>query len=403
VRGSKLKFAVLLYLTGMVMIHAAVFWSVREQIRKGYSDFSIYYCAGTIVRRGFGHHLYDSVTQFKVQREFSPEVAIRLDALPYNHPPFEAVLFAPFSYVSYPFAFGLWALANLGMLMSLPFMLRRELQHLQNYSWPSWVLASLGFFPIFFALLQGQDAVLLLFLYTLVFVCLKRNRDLFAGGWLALGLFKPHLILPFVFLLLMQGRKKVLYGFLPIAAILSVGSVAVVGWEGVLLYPHYVLHLEDTMARGAIMPSDMPNLRGILYVLLHGDSYVGLVALASSVGVLLFAAWQCRGEANLFNLKFSLAAVATVLVSYHGLGYDLSMLMLPILLLANELVGKGKIRGWPDVLTIAAIAALFFSPLQLVLLMRSNRLALMGWAVLALFCGVAAQMSLRSRETGASA
>ncbi len=386
----------------MVMIHAAVFWSVREQIRKGYSDFSIYYCAGTIVRQGLGHRLYDNVTQFKVQREFSPDVVIRLDALPYNHPPFEAVFFAPFSYVSYPCAFALWALANLAMLTSLPFLLRPGLHHLQNYPRPLWVLASLGFFPIFFALLQGQDAILLLFLYTLAFVCLKQNRDGFAGGWLALGLFKPHLILPFVFLLLVQGRKKVWYGFLPIAAVLAVASVAVVGWEGMLLYPRYVLHLEDTMARGAIMPSDMPNLRGVLYVLLHGDSFVGLVALIASLGLLLFAVWRCRGGANLFDLKFSLAAVATVLVSYHGLGYDLSMLMLPILLLANEVLGRGAARGWPDFLTVAAIAVLFFSPLQLVLLMRSNRLALMGWAVLSLFCGIACQMSLRSREAGAA-
>ncbi|MGA7929064.1 MAG: glycosyltransferase family 87 protein [Candidatus Sulfotelmatobacter sp.] len=401
-KASNLKSAVYLYLTGMVMIHAIVFWSVRDLVWKGYSDFTIYYCAGTMVRQGLGHRLYDNMTQFKVQREFAPEVAIRLDALPYNHPPFEAVLFAPFTYVSYPFALGLWALVNLAMLISLPFMLQPELHHLQNYPWPFWVLASLGFFPIFFALLQGQDAILLLFLYTLAFLCLKRNRDLFAGGWLALGLFKPHLILPFIFLLLVQGRKKILYGFLPIAAVLALVSIAIVGGEGMLLYPRYVVHLEDTMARGAIMPSDMPNLRGILYVLLHGDSYVGAVALvSSSVAVLLFAVWRCRAGTSLFDLKVSLSAVATVLVSYHALGYDLSMIMLPILLLANELLGKDKVRGLSDFLTIAAIAALFFSPLQFVLLMRSNRLAVMGWAVLSLLCGIAGQISLRSRQAGA--
>jgi hypothetical protein len=404
VKASKLKSAVYLYLTGMVMIHAIVFWNVREFVSKGYSDFTIYYCAGTMVRQGLGHQLYDNVTQFKVQREFAPEVAIRLDALPYNHPPFEAVLFAPFAYVSYPFAFGLWAVVNLAMLISLPFLLQPELHHLQKYPWPYWILASLGFFPIFFALLQGQDAILLLFLYTLAFLCLKRNRDLFAGGWLALGLFKPHLILPFNFFLLVQGRKKILYGFLPIAAVLALVSTVIVGREGMLLYPRYVVQLEDTMARGAIMPSDMPNLRGILYVLLHGDSYVGAVALVSSVAVLLFAAWRCRAGTSPLDLKFSLSAVATVLVSYHALGYDLSMIMLPVLLLANELLGKDKdkVRAWSDFLTIAAIAALFFSPLELVLLMRSNRLALMGWAVLSLLCGTAGQISLRSRQAGAA-
>jgi hypothetical protein len=401
-QAAKLKFAVFLYLTGMVMIHAAVFWSVRKSVWKGYSDFTIYYCAGTIVRRGFGHELYDNIAQFKVQREFSPEVAIRLDALPYNHPPFEAAFFVPFTYVSYPSAFALWALANLMMLISLPFLLRPYLSQVRNYSWPLWVLASLGFFPIFFALLQGQDAILLLFLYALTFICLKKNRDVLAGGWLALGLFKPHLILPFLLILLLQGKKKIFYGFFPIAAVLALVSLVIVGTEGMLQYPRYVLHLEETMARGAIMPSDMPNLRGVLYLLLRGDSYVGVITLALSVGVLLFAAWKCRAGTSLFDLKFSLGAVATVLVSYHGLGYDLSMLMLPILLLANELLGKSKVRGWPDSLTVAAIAVLFFSPLQLVLLTRSNRLALMGWVVLLLMCGIAGQMSLRSHQPGAA-
>ena len=402
-RASRLKGAVFLYLTGMVMIHAVVFWSVRESVRKGYSDFTIYYCAGTIVRRGLGHQLYDNVTQFKVQREFSPEVAIRLDALPYNHPPFEAALFTPLAYFSYPFAFGLWALANLAMLMGLPFIVLPELRQLQNH--PSWffVLASLGYFPIFFNLLQGQDAILLLFLYALSFVCLKKSRDVFAGGWLALGLFKPHLVLPFLFLLLVQGRKKVLYGFVPVAAALALLSGVIVGWQGLLRYPRYVLQLEDTMARGAIMPSDMPNLRGILYLLLHGNSCVGVVTLLLSAAVLLMAAWRCRAGTTLFDLKFSLAAVTTVLVSYHVLGYDLSMLMLPVLLLTNELLAGGEVRGLPDSLSVTAIALLFFSPLQLLLLTRGNHLALMGWSVLSLFCGIIAQNSWRGQPARAEA
>jgi hypothetical protein len=399
-KASTLKSAVFFYLSGMVLIHAVVFWSVRESVRKGYSDFTIYYSAGTIVRQGLGRQLYDNLIQFRVQQDFAPEVAIRLDALPYNHPPFEAVFFAPFTYLSYPSAFALWMLANLAMLISLPFMLRQKLHHLRRYPVAFWVLASLGFFPIFFALLQGQDAILLLFFYTLAFICLQENRDVFAGGWLALGLFKFHLILPFIILLLVQGRKKVLYGFFPIAAVLALISAVIVGTEGMLHYPHYVLRLEETMAKGAIMPSDMPNLRGVLYLLLHGHSYVGAVALVLSVVVFFFAAWWCRAGTNRVDLKFSLNVVATLLVSYHCLGYDLSILMLPILLLANELLGEGTVRGLPNLLTIAAIAVLFFSPLQLVLLTRSNRLALMGWVLLVWLFGIAGELSSRSKSRG---
>jgi hypothetical protein len=401
--ASKLKFAVFVYLSGMVMIHAAFFWNARESVRKGYSDFTIYYCAGTMVRQGLGRQLYDEATQFKVQRDFSPEVAIRLGALPYNHPPFEAVLFAPFTYLPYPSAFALWDLANLAMLVSLPFLLRPHLRHLQNYPWPLWVLASLGFFPIFVALLQGQDAILLLFLYTLAFVCLKKNYDVFAGGWLALGLFKPHLILPFILLLLVQGRKKILYGFLPAATVMGLVSIAIVGREALAQYPRYVLHLEDTMARGAIVPSNMPNLRGIVYLLLRGSPVVGVVGLtlALSLGILFFAAWKHHDilSKDLFDLKFCLAMVVTGLVSYHFLSYDLSMLMLPLLLLANDLLGEGRLRAWPGWLIMGTAGTLFFSP-GLILLMRNNHLALVGWVVLLLMGGIAGQLSLLPRRTG---
>jgi hypothetical protein len=253
-------------------------------------------------------------------------------------------------------------------------------------------------------LLQGQDAILLLLLYTLAFICMKRNRDASAGSWLALGLFKPHLVLPFLFLLLVQRKTRVLYGFLPIAAGLALVSFGIVGREGIVAYPHYVLHLEDTMARGAILPSDMPNLRGVLYLLLDGDSYRSAVALASSGGVILLAAWQLGTSVDqrCFDLKFSLAAVVTILVSYHAMEYDLSMLMLPILLLANLLLGKSKFVSWPEVLIIAGVAVLFCSPIQLVLLVRSNHLALVGWAVLAIMCGIVGQIAWCARQPGAA-
>jgi hypothetical protein len=123
-KASKLKFVIFCYLAGTLAIYAAMFWTLRESVRKGYPDFTIYYCAGTIVRQGSGRRLYDDATQFKIQREFFPEATTRPGVLPYNHPPFEAALFVPLSYVSYSSAFALWDLANLAMLVALPFLLR---------------------------------------------------------------------------------------------------------------------------------------------------------------------------------------------------------------------------------------------------------------------------------------
>lgn len=381
----------------MLSVHLVIGWGSWDFVRKGYPDFTIFYSAGKIVRSGLGEQLYDEKTQYRTQQEFASGVSIRHGALPYNHPPFEAAWFVPFTYVPYPWAFALWGMVNLAMLVALPFLLRPNLPQLQNYAWPVWVLASVSFFPIFVTLLQGQDAILLLFLYALAFDCLKKNRDACAGGWLGVGLFKPHLVLPLILLLLVQNRKKILYGFLPVAAVLALISTAIVGWGGIWLYPRYAVHLENTLAHGAIVVSDMPNLRGALALLFPDVPHIVIPVLAISLGLLLFAAREFRKTGkSLFDLKFSLAVITTVLVSYHTLVYDLSVLMMPVLLVANDLLGEARFRGYRRVVIMTATAIFFLTPLQLVLSLHGHRLALLGWALLLWFSGIAREISFRS-------
>jgi hypothetical protein len=407
-----------LYVVGVLVIHSLVVWNARDLILKGYPDFTIYYTAGTMVRQGMGHGLYDDVRQFEVQKQFAPQVATRLGALPFNHPPFEALLFVPFTYFSYRVAYLLWTLTNLAMLAALPILLRPYVPVLTRLPAPAWTFIGLAFFPIFFALLQGQDAILLMFLYGMAFVALKKKRMASAGVWLACGLFKFHLVLPFLFLLLaqrktFQDRKQILYGFGGVGALLGVVSVATVGVPQVMVYPHYVLGLEATMAKGAIMPSDMPNLRGVLYLIASRMRYFDLLVLSLSAALYLVAAWNSRsrpehaddgaGDVAEVDLKFALAVLATVLVSYHGLGYDLCVLALPALPLAgwlrdSRLEERITSRQWTRSTIIVGMAILLFSPLQLVLLMRYNRLALIGWAVLLCFVGLAGEINWRTQR-----
>jgi len=408
-----------LYVAGVLAIHLLVVWNARDLIWKGYPDFTIYYTAGTMIRQGMGQSLYDDATQFRVQQEFAPRVATRLGALPFNHPPFEAVFFLPLTYFSYRMAYLLWGLVNLAMLSALPILLRPHVPVLRFWPSAAWAVVSLAFFPVFFALLQGQDAILLLFLYALAFVSWKNKRLVSAGAWLACAMFKFHLVLPFVLLMLIQekraqGIRRILTGFVGVGVVLGAASMAAVGVREIIAYPSYVLGLEKTMAMGAIMPSDMPNLRGILYVMASSFRSFDLLVIALS-GVLYFlAAWICGSPEDDFrdedpdnlgwdndrrDLKFSLAVLATVLVSYHGLGYDLCLLALPLLLVAGQLGNRIRLTSWTGAAISAGLAVLLFSPLQLVLLMRYNRLALIGWALLLCFVGLAAQLRSRPRRS----
>ena len=402
-KSAHLRLAGRFYVAGVLAIHLLVVWNARELILKGYPDFTIYYTAGTIVRQGMGHQLYDDRVQFAVQKQFAPQVATRLGALPFNHPPFEALLYVPLTWLSYRAAYLLWTLANLGMLAALPILLRPYVPMMAAWSAPAWTGVSLVFFPIFFALLQGQDAILLMFLYGLTFVSLRKERLVVAGAWLACGLFKFHLVLPALVLLLIQQKalqpsKKILFGFTLVGALLGAVSIATVGMGQMIAYPRYVLGLEATMARGAIMPSDMPNLRGALYLLASNVRFFDVLVVALSAILFLVAAWNSRPRnGSAADLQFATAVFATVLVSYHALGYDLCVLVLPALLLAGELKDRQVHGTWTHSAIIVGLVILLFSPLQLVLLMRYNHLALLGWGVLLCFIGLSGELRARTR------
>ena len=114
---KKYRVLVLLFLAGMLSLHLIIAWDSIDLIRKGYPDFSTFYSGASIVRQGLGKQLYDEATQYRVQLQFAAGVSIRQGPLPYIHPPFEALLFIPFTWLSYPTAYLLWNLLNLVFLV----------------------------------------------------------------------------------------------------------------------------------------------------------------------------------------------------------------------------------------------------------------------------------------------
>jgi hypothetical protein len=159
--------------------------------------------------------------------------------------------------------------------------------------------------------------------------------------------------------------------------------------------------LEATMARGAIMPSDMPNLRGALYLLASNLRFFGVLVVAFSAVLFLVAVRNSRsGDGKAADLQFAMAAFATVLVSYHALESDLCVLAIPVLLLAGWLNETSGSRTWRRLTIIFSLAVLLFSPLHLILIMRYSRLALVGWAVLMGFVGLSGELRSRVQQFG---
>jgi len=368
-------------------------------VAAGYPDFTSFYGAGLSLRQGQGSQLYDAEEQWRTQQLFAQRVRIRRGPLPYLRPPFETLLFVPLTLLSYPQAYLLWTAVNLGIAVWVPFLLRRHLPDLQPVS--AWLLAllPLAFTPIFFALVQGQDSILLLLLYSLAYLALQKGADLRAGCWLALGLFKPHLVIPFVIILFSRGRRKVAWGFSWIAAVLLVVSVAIVGWRKLIHYPGYIWWLEQHTGRGLVLPRDTPNLRGLVEGFTSGlmPASVALLVIAlTSIAIVIWAGKGGRPEKNerIRDLVFCQALVATFLVSYHAFAYDLAVMLLPIALLAGRVIKGGpKLSVWDESALLAPVVVLLFGPIYPLLWLRFHFMNLLAIVLMLWMWGLSREIS----------
>ena len=271
---------------------------------------------------------------------------------------------------------------------AIPFLLRDQVAVLRTRPPWFWFVLSLAFFPTFMTLIQGQDSILLLLVFVLTFVFLKKNADFLAGSCLALGLFRFHVVLPLALILLLKSRRNAVLGLFPLVWSCSFAvSAGLVGWNTVVHYPQYVLRLEAGGAGGAIVPAKMPTLHGLLDPIIGtyaGKTTSDVMTALFSCALLLIAVlhWPGRNEKTDFDLQFSLTMVITVLVSYHAYAHDLSLLLLPLLLVANRTLQTTLPSSQRKLALLGPMFLLFLSPLYVVLWFRYGHLNLLGVALL---------------------
>jgi len=377
----------------MSLLHAFLAWRSWRAIGTGLPDFSIFYTAGEILHEKHGYELYDDRVQEAVQRSFSPiGLQKRGSILPFNHPPFEALVFVPFARLSYINAYLVWFGINLGLTFAVVVLLRRNFVSLGSAPFYVWMLAGFGFYPLFRALIQGQDSILILFFYTMAFLAFRRGFELGEGAWVGLGLCKFHLVLAFIVPLILLRRKKFLAGFFSVALLLALLGLAAVGWKGCLSYPSYVIASENNPSyfwnsfighaanvRGVVeslCPPEYPHLRiGLILV-------VCLMLLAA----LTYAARKAfRTTAVYPELVFALSLIATVLVSYHMLAHDMTILLLAALVVLEVLLSSQMLQGWSRRALLVCIGILFCTPVYILFALRYQRSELLGAVLLVFF------------------
>jgi Glycosyltransferase family 87 len=401
----QLRRALIFALFSFALFHAFFFYRLEPLIMRGYSDFAAFYTAGKILRSHESGSLYDLARQWQVQQEFASSVKIRSSPLPYIRPPFEALLFLPFAYLKYSAAIVVWTGLQLALLFLVPFLLVSG-NASGSFSLPRpWLqgLLCLGFYPVAFDLIQGQDSIILLLLLTLAFTSFRRGLEFRSGIYLAVGLFKFHLVIPLFIVLLLKRRYKAVAGFLSAAFALLLISVALVGWPGLISYSKYLSGLNRTPLQMGINSSVMPNIRGLLTPFLGRQpvppALIAALLLVSFLGMIISVRiWRSDEDSLLTGLGFSFCIVFTLVTSYYTTSHDLVLLILPLLLTASAFASGSPVRGWPRALFLGSTALLLCSPLDWLLLLSLNAFFIQALLLLALALSLAATVNRLSRR-----
>ena len=281
-------------------------------------DFRQLYAAGYMVRAGLAGELYDSNAQRFVQRDLFPKGSSV--NIYFIRPAYEALVFAPLSFLSYRWAYTVFLAVNIALILLLaamlsPFSLFRPLQV---------AIIILAFLPVSVALFQGQDSIALTVLVAASCILLDGKRPLLAGLVAGLGLFKLQVLVPIFLLFVAWKRWRFSLGFTLSTLGLILSSILVAGIQQTWLYLRLVAHVSDQQNRCSYL---MPNLRGLLGAI-PGNGSGAAVIIENLIVAGLIAVFlpKLRRDRDALLLAIS----AAVLCSYYLFIHDWSLLLLPI-------------------------------------------------------------------------
>jgi hypothetical protein len=346
-----------------------VYLQARDQTVRW--DFEAFYVAGTILSTSGPAHLYDVALQQRLSAQLYPGQAF----LSYYHTPLEALLFWPLAALPFRIALMVWSAVSVLVFAIFLLLLRKTGRRLHSpfhfaFGLMAWMLLTA-------VLSIGQDTTLLLPILLGGLLLLQRGRETAAGAVLGLGLYRFEVMLPLLAIFALRRRWRLVAGAAAVAALGLLGSWALVGTAGLRAYVHVLLMSGQVHGGwGGVIVPYMPNLRGLLVVLLGGllppRLLVGVIVLASAA-LLLWAARECRGLDHPADprlpLHYSIAITAALLASYHAFPHSFVPLALVGFVELSEPSSSSAERWWTTALIVVAPALLGLGNLPLLVLL----------------------------------
>jgi len=301
-------------------------------------DFLQEYVGGRLVREDRAR-LYDRDAFARLQHDaallgfsWSEDASF-----PPIYPPFYYLWVAPLSRLDYRNAAHLWvALSVAALVAGLALTLGGAGSARAQLG--AWLAASLCYVPVMETLVSGQKGTFLLLIFAGTCRLLALQRLVLAGALFGCAAFKPQLVLVIALTMLAKREWRFIAGMAATGAALAaqslfVGYGASLAWITATLHP---MPQPELIARSQ-------SWIGFARLLVGAWSGPAVLALALAlVGATLAALWRLlpgrlEFDSARFPIQFAGMVLATVLVSPHLYTYDLTILVLPLCMLAREL------------------------------------------------------------------
>jgi alpha-1,2-mannosyltransferase len=305
-------------------------------------DFLQEYVGGWLVLHGDHTRFYD--IPYAQELEHDPAVTgYRWQSerwFPMIYPPSWYVLVSPLQLLPIQSAALVWLALMIAAFSGSIGLLARHYPQRVVLLWA--LPAGVFFLPTLESLSSGQKATLLLLILSATFVLLDRGRPLTAGLVFGLIAFKPQLALVIGVAMLCKRQWRFVAGSLATALVL-VGLCFVLGVDVCRQYLDLSLRLGEYIETAGYPVERMHSWYGFVRLLLPHSSLelvqvLTLIMVVLTLGVLVRLLWgPLQFGKSKFAQQFSGLVLATLLLSPHLLTYDLTLLLLPMLLLVLTL------------------------------------------------------------------
>jgi hypothetical protein len=329
-------------------------------------DFVCFYLAGQAAAEN-PSQIYDWEDGVKRQRALLNAPAGKEWILPYAYPPPFALLLIPFGKLAFLPA----NLAWIGFSLFLAFLSVFLVLSQSRFDRRQRIYASLSllaFTPFTLdCLAGGQTSAIGMLIVAGVYYLTRTGREFFAGLVLGLGYYKPPLFFFLALAFFLQKRWRLICG-----AVLS--GTALVFFSVIYLGPTAFMDYLEKMSRylygRELLPGlSLPAAKGVGLLSFLMANLSSKIAIAWSLYLAaLVLALLCYfisvsrlhpqpGKDRTYDISYALAVSLSLLLSVQMVNYDISILFVPILLVAGHLI---RLRNKPAMLIGYGLSFIFF-------------------------------------------